>query len=616
MGGMGGGVSTNDPTIVHAFYRALVTQGLIVAGLLIIVLIAWNVLRGLQLRRAAAEANGADRAPAVHGLLAAEPAARRVLRVGFGLLWLFDGLLQGQASMPNGLVPQVIQPAASSSPGWVRHLVSTGTQVWSYHPVTVAAGTVWLQAGIGIWLLVAPRGNWSRLGGVASAGWGLLVWVFGEAFGAIFAPGLTLLFGAPGAVFIYVVAGVLLALPESIWARPATGRWILRGTGLFLLGLGVLQAWPGRGFWQGQTRADGPTGSLTTMLQQMAQTPQPHVFKSIVSSFADFDAAHGWAVNLVVSVALIAIGIGFLGHRLIPLRVTFAATVVFGLAVWVLIQDLGFMGGVGTDPNSMVPFLLLVGAGYVAITRVPLAAEAMALSSDPAMPRPSLARLTAEPAYALRIVAAASAIVVTIIGAAPMAYAATRPNADGIITQEIDGPADAVNQATPEVQLVDQTGAPVDLHGLAGKAVALTFLDPVCTSDCPIIANEFLQADRMLGLDAKKVVMVAIDANPTYLNRAYLQAFDRQEHLDRLPNWLYLTGSLPHLIGAWRDFGVEVTDESGGGMVDHSDIAYVIDPAGRTRFVLDADPGPGTKASESSFAVTLDKSIRSVLKNP
>ena len=36
------------------------------------------------------------------------------------------------------------------------------------------------------------------------------------------------------------------------------------------------------------------------MVQQMSQTPQPHLVSSLVSHFGSFDAAHGWAVNLVV----------------------------------------------------------------------------------------------------------------------------------------------------------------------------------------------------------------------------------------------------------------------------------------------------------------------------
>ena len=42
---------------------------------------------------------------------------------------------------------------------------------------------------------------------------------------------------------------------------------------------------------------------------------------------------------------------------------------VFCLADWVLVQDLGFLGGLGTDPNSMIPLILLFSAGYLALAR-------------------------------------------------------------------------------------------------------------------------------------------------------------------------------------------------------------------------------------------------------
>ena len=41
------------------------------------------------------------------------------------------------------------------------------------------------------------------------------------------------------------------------------------------------------------------------------------------------------------------------------------------LADWVLIEDLGFFGGLGTDPNSMIPFVLLAVAGYLALVQAP-----------------------------------------------------------------------------------------------------------------------------------------------------------------------------------------------------------------------------------------------------
>ena len=45
----------------------------------------------------------------------------------------------------------------------------------------------------------------------------------------------------------------------------------------------------------------------------------------------------------------------------------------------------------------------------------------------------------------------------------------------------------------------------------------MTFLDPVCTSDCPIIAQEFKQTGQMLGTQAKNVELVAVVANLTHL---------------------------------------------------------------------------------------------------
>ena len=328
MGGMGTGLQTNNPTVVSAFHAALVRQGLGVLTILAVTGIAWRVLRAQQLRRASSRVGETETSEPSSGPDYPEPAGRRLLRVSFGLIWIFDGILQAQASMPLGMTTGVIQPAAGASPTWVQHLDNAGATIWSYHPIAAPAAAVWIQIGMGLWLLAAPRGDWSRLGGVASVGWGLIVWIFGEAFGGIFAPGLTWVFGAPGAVLFYCLAGVLVALPERYWATPRLGRVILRALGLFFVGMAVLQAWPGRGFWQGQARHSVTPGTLTAMVQQMAQTPQPHLLSSWVASFGAFDAAHGWAVNLFAVFALAAIGATFVTGRPRLVRLGVVAGVV------------------------------------------------------------------------------------------------------------------------------------------------------------------------------------------------------------------------------------------------------------------------------------------------
>jgi cytochrome oxidase Cu insertion factor (SCO1/SenC/PrrC family) len=608
---MGTGLKTNDTTVVAAFHSALLHQGLIVLLILALAGVTLNVLRSLQFRAAVA-AGSARQAPLLQRV--AESPARRLLRISFGLIWVFDGILQGQSSMPLGMVSQSIQPGAAASPTWVQHVVNAGTTIWSYHPVQAAAASVWIQVGIGVWLLAVPRGRWSRLGGVASLGWGVVVWVFGEAFGGIFAPGLTWLFGAPGAVLFYCAAGALIALPEKAWGSARPGRIILRVLGVFFVGMAVLQAWPGRGFWSGVTPTGG-VGTLAGMVQGMSQTPQPQVFSSWTSSFEAFDAAHGWGVNLFVVIALAAVGIAFVMARPRTTRLALGATIILCLADWVLVEDFGFFGGVGTDPNSMVPILLVCVAGYLALTRptVVAGADVVPIVRPPAGTESWHRRVITNPGYAFRGIAALCAIGIVLVGAVPMAVAAANPNADPILATAVDGAPNALHSGAPAFSLVNQRGRPVSLPSLRGKTLALTFLDPVCTADCPIIAQEFRNADEMLGAQASQVDFVAIDANPRFIAPDDLVAFDDQENLSHLPNWLYLTGSLAQLEKIWDAYGILVGYASGGAMIAHSDTAYVINRNGSLRDVLNADPGPASAATKSSFAATLADAIQGTL---
>jgi cytochrome oxidase Cu insertion factor (SCO1/SenC/PrrC family) len=681
--GMNSGLSPADPTIVAAFRSALIHQWAIVALIFVLLLVGWGATRSW-----AAGHGAAASAPAAPWR---EPRARRLLRIGFGALWVFDGILQAQPQMAGGLPQQVIEPAASSSPAWVQHLVNAGGTIWTYHPIQAGAASVWIQVGIGMWLIFGARGWPSRLGGLASVAWGLIVWAFGEAFGSIFAPGLTVLFGAPGAVLIYVVAGALIALPERAWESPRIGRLTLGGMGVFFLGMALLQAWPGRGFWQGTLH--GQPGTLAGMIQSMAGTSQPHVLSSIVSAFGNFTAAHGFAVNLVAVTALAVIGAGFCvsalrgDARLARIAVIVAA--VFCLADWVLIEDLGFLGGLGTDPNSMIPLILLFAAGYLALTPTtqpepaaqpeqaaqpaeaagavaaaePIGAAGPAAPADEAAPAPTAgaakpdataaSEATAAPdtsagpaepvaadgataaesgtsppsglsarLAALRLgfaslsgrsVAALGAIGVIVVGAAPMAFASVSSNADPILAQAISGGSAPIDTPAPGFTLTSQDGRQVSLSSLRGKVVLLTFLDPVCTTDCPIIAQEFRAADAMLGAKSSGTELVAVVANPTYTSTSFTQAFTKQEGLDQVPNWLYLTGSLNQLAAVWRQYGIEVENLPAGAMSAHNDLAFVISASGRLRQEFSDDPGPATSATKSSFAGLLASSVLQVM---
>jgi cytochrome oxidase Cu insertion factor (SCO1/SenC/PrrC family) len=610
MPGMNSGLNVSDPTVVAAFEAVLLHQGLIALLIFFMVGLAW-----LSLRAWLMVATGGTAA----AMVKPEPAWRQVLRTGFGIIWLFDGILQAQPKMPVGLPSQVIKPTAASSPHWVQAVVNWAGTAWSFHPLQAGAAAVWIQVGIGIWLLVAARGPLSRIAGLVSVGWSLVVWVFGESFGGIFAPGLTWLFGAPGAVLVYGIAGALIALPDRIWHNRRLGQAVLGGLGLFLLGMAVLQAWPGRGFWQGT--AHGQPGTLAGMTSSMVPTPQPHILSAWITAFTGFDEAHGFAVNLFAVAALAVTGAAFLSGRRRLIGPVLAGFIVLCLADWVLIEDFGFFGGLGTDPNSMLPFALLAAGGYLALASAPApdraaATEAAGTGGAEASWRHRI-RLAATPqalaSSGISSVAAIGAIGVIILGAAPMAAAQANPVADTILAQAIDGSSAPLNYPASGFSLTDQNGRPVTLASLRGKVVLLGFLDPVCTVDCPLMGQEFRQASQLLAADTSHVELVAVNYNPLDTQAGYLQAFDRQEGLNTVSNWLYLTGTRTQLQQVWHAYGLPIEILPAGSMIGHGDYALVIDQNGHLRRELDFDPGPGTQATKSSFAAELTDAARQLL---
>jgi len=258
-------------------------------------------------------------------------------------------------------------------------------------------------------------------------------------------------------------------------------------------------------------------------------------------------------------------------------------------------------------------------SGYLALAPGTASAE----EASPAMTAVGW-RDRARPASLRRSVAAAGfptvvslgALGLIILGAAPMAAAQASRNADPILAESIAGSSAPLDFPAKSFQLTDQHGRTVSLASLRGKVVLLTFLDPVCTTDCPLIAQEFRAVGQLLAAASKRVELVAVVTNPVYHQVTDTQAFDRQEHLTQVPNWRYLTGSVPQLQQVWKNYGISAEILPAGSMIGHQDVAYVIDRAGHVREELNTDPGPGTTATRSSFSVLLADAARQALRSP
>jgi cytochrome oxidase Cu insertion factor (SCO1/SenC/PrrC family) len=128
--------------------------------------------------------------------------------------------------------------------------------------------------------------------------------------------------------------------------------------------------------------------------------------------------------------------------------------------------------------------------------------------------------------------------------------------------------------------------------------------------------QELRLVDRDLGTTKNRVELVAIDTNPRYLNPDDLGRFDGHLGLNRVGNWLFLTGPLPKLSNVLSDFGVYLDRGYMMGL-PHGQVAYVIDGSGRTREVLSiGDRGSASKAMESSVAAAIATAVERVASFP
>lgn len=517
-----------------------------------------------------------------------EPRARLFLRVAFGLLWIADGLLQAQPKMPAGFVADVLGPGVAGGPGWFDDLVAPVARAWTRHPVAADVATVWIQVGIGLLILVGGSGWLAKVALWGSILWSAVVWSIGEAFGGLLAAGASWLSGAPGAVLVYAAASGLLLVPWDWWDSGRAPTIARRFAAVWLSLGAVLQALPGERQW---------SAGIADMFVDGARRSQPGPLVRPIARLASLATNDAAALNAVIIVVLVSVAtaLWFTGRAAV-----IVAAIVLCAATWWLAQDFGVLGGTATDPNAALPLGLLLATALPGWSRATRSAAAPAPAAASRRVRTSLGAGVVTLAVGLGLVVPA------------------------ILTSTLGRPADAVAVAAdssggwrripprpaPAFALTDQRGKPVSSASLRGKLVLLTFLDPVCTSDCPLIANQIAVADRELGSLAQRVEFVAVDSNPIFHYVADVNAFTESHGLGTLSNWHFLCGASDTVQGVLADYGISV-DVPAVGMIQHSEGMYVITADGREAAYL--DDGAGTQLT-GTYADQLRDEIRKLLK--
>ncbi len=515
-----------------------------------------------------------------------EPRARTYLRFGFGALWLVDGFLQFQPSMPLGLANGVVRPAVAGAPSWLHSLMFSGIHLWNSHPIALATGTAWIQIGIGL-ALITSNATVGRVAGAVSAGWAALIWVIGNGAGGAFASGASILFGWPGATLFYFIAGVWIAAPPGYFARHFSRR-TLRLVALLLGIATVLQCLPSSGFWHG-----GNANALSAMTKAMTATAQPHGLAWIVRHVGDLAGTMGGGFNLAVVIwlAVSAIGLWYASTHPVTWPVyTLAAGAVF---FWIVGEDVAIFGGVATDVNSLIPLALL------ALCALPALRVAAPLERRlPEELRSSSGAVVAAFASAMVIFAVISMGLASVASAEPTLFLAQ------------NGQVGDVNFKATSFTLTDQFAKPYTLGEHAGRYTLLTFLDPVCWTDCPLLAAQLKQVRSSLPSNAP-IDIVAVAADPLHQTLANVRHFIGIHGLANVKNFYFVTGKTASTRRVWNAYGIAVTNEPGDVMSIHSDEMYIINPSGQVRWIIPDDPFTsfaGQRSAESELLALLRKS--------
>ncbi len=299
--------------------------------------------------------------------------SRRAIQTVLGLVWLLDGALQFQSFMySHGFIDMLTQ-MMPGQPSWLG-----SSMRWASN---IAAGNLDLyntlfaltQVLIGLGLLYRRTVKPAL---AVSFVWALIVWWFGEAFGMLFMNMANPLTGAPGAVLLYGIVGLVVwpsdrpgGLLGVRGARTAWAvLWVLMG-GLWLLGV-------------------NSTANATTTLINAA--PSGMSWLTTVQDWAA-NAAHGNGLVIAVVLAFASFAIGIAVARNWHARAFLIAAIVLNLAYWVLGQGFGgiFNGG-ATDPNAGPLFVLLAWALYATApdrrSRARSASDRCANASPPVSP--------------------------------------------------------------------------------------------------------------------------------------------------------------------------------------------------------------------------------------
>ncbi|MFZ0042447.1 MAG: hypothetical protein WAK93_14140 [Solirubrobacteraceae bacterium] len=276
---------------------------------------------------------------------------RRAVQTVLGLIWLLDGGLQFQSFMYSKGFIQLLTGQAAGQPGWLADSINWAAGIANGNLAVFNTLFALTQVTIGLGLLYRRTVKPAL---ALSFAWVLVVWWFGEAFGMLFMDMAQPLTGAPGAVVLYGLVGLI------VWPGRGPGGLLgVRGAKIMWAALWLAMAW----LW-----LLAPSSSANATHDALISVDTGMGWLNALQNNAAVAAkGNGLVIALVLAAVSAAIGIAVAADW--RPRFFLGLAIVLSLVYWLLPQGLGgiFAGG-STDPNAGLPFVLLACAMYPLIT--------------------------------------------------------------------------------------------------------------------------------------------------------------------------------------------------------------------------------------------------------
>jgi hypothetical protein len=400
----------------------------------------------------------------------------RVVQIALGLVWILDGALQLQPFMfGRSFVNSVLLPAAQGQPApvsWamtnVAHFMLPDIGVWNFLFAT-------LQLAIGAGLLFRRT---LKPALAVMIVWSLCVWFFGEGFGMLLTGTASPLMGAPGAVVLYAVIGVL------VWPRDPSASLTAPGERTRPVGVAssagaagpfgsaaALAAWAV--LWVGFAvlwllPANRAAGSISSAISGMA-SGEPSWYGHFLTTFSGHFASISPQTAWLLAIASLVIGLGPLASGR-PTKYLVAGSVL-ALAYWVTGMAFGgIMTGSATDPN---------GGPLIVLLALALLPTVDPVRASDARPIAAMARLNplATTGVAAGVFAALLLSATYPVAATASSTSRSMAGMSGMASQRITSTSTSTSTSTPRVtsassSAVTSSGTSTPMKGMEGMSAA------------------------------------------------------------------------------------------------------------------------------------------------